>query len=523
MAATTSSKRARLTNLGILLLPFYCISRNCYIQLSSHCNHFASKKQELFLFFSALAQFLRICYDAGRICFSKGVDILSENQLIQGNVRTALARFALPFLAASLIQFLYGAVDLMIVGRFGDAAGVSAVATGSQIMQTLTGLISGFAAGGTVLIGQYLGARREEDVKRSIGTMFSVFTVIALFATLVFTLASNRIVALMQVPDEAVIPARQYIFTCCCGLIFITGYNVICGMLRGMGDSRRPMIFIAISCCVNIVGDLMLVGPLGLGALGAAIATVFAQAVSMTLALIFLFRGPYARYFTGRWFRPSRDKAALLFRLGTPIALQDFLVAFSFLLITAIVNQIGLDESAAVGVVERIIGFGMLAPIAFMSAISAMTAQNMGAGQPDRAVSAAKYGLIYSLVFGVVMLAVLQLFPHWAMSLFIDDSVVIAHGALYLRTYSIDCLLVCVVFCLNGFFSGCGRTGFTMVNSLTSTFVVRVPVVWLMSRMPGVTLLQIGMAAPLASALQMIMQLCYLKWGGWRKAVIQAQ
>ena len=445
---------------------------------------------------------------------------MSENQLTQGSVRTALIRFALPFLGATLIQFLYGAVDLMIVGRFGDAAGVSAVATGSQLMQTLTGLISGFAAGGTVLIGQYTGARREDDIKATIGTMFALFAAAAAVATVVLTLATGAMVSAMRVPAEAVLPARQYIFTCCCGLLFITGYNVICGMLRGMGDSRRPMIFVAISCCVNIVGDLLLVGPLHMGALGAAIATVFAQAVSMCLALTVLFRGEYARFFTGRWFRVRRDKAAFLLRLGTPMAMQDFLVSLSFLLITAIVNGIGLDQSAAVGVVERIIGFGMLVPIAFMSAISAMTAQNIGAGRQDRAVSAMKYGLVYSLIFGVLMLAALQIFPQFAMGLFIDDPAVISHGALYLRTYSFDCLLVCVVFCFNGFFSGCGRTGFTLANSLISTFAVRVPVVWLMSRLAGVTLLQIGLAAPLASLLQIIMQLCYMKWGGWRKAVI---
>jgi putative MATE family efflux protein len=445
---------------------------------------------------------------------------LSENQLTQGNVRTALIRFALPFLGASLIQFLYGAVDLIIVGRFGDAAGVSAVATGSQLMQTLTGLISGFAAGGTVLIGQYTGARREDDVKATIGTMFALFAAAAAAATVVLTLATGAMVSVMRVPDEAILPARQYIFTCCCGLLFITGYNVICGMLRGMGDSRRPMIFVAISCCVNIVGDLLLVGPLHMGALGAAIATVFAQAISMCLALTVLFRGEYARFFTGRWFRIRRDKVGFLLRLGTPMAMQDFLVSLSFLLITAIVNGIGLDQSAAVGVVERIIGFGMLVPIAFMSAISAMTAQNIGAGRQDRAISAMKYGLVYSLIFGVLILAALQIFPQFAMGLFIDDPAVIGHGALYLRTYSIDCLLVCVVFCFNGFFSGCGRTGFTLANSLISTFTVRVPMVWLMSRMAGVTLLQIGLAAPLASLLQIIMQLCYMKWGGWRKAVI---
>ena len=446
---------------------------------------------------------------------------MTENHLTQGDVRKGLIRFALPFLGATLLQFLYGAVDLMIVGRFGDAANVSAVATGSQLMQTLTGFISGFAAGGTILIGQYNGARRAEDVKQSIGTMFSLFTYIALGAALIFALSTNPFVTLMQVPAEAVPPARQYIFTCSCGLIFIVGYNMICGMLRGMGDSRRPMIFIAISCCTNIVGDLILVGGLHMGALGAAIATVFAQALSMGLAMAVLLKGEYSSYFTGQWFRPCRDKVTRLFRLGTPIALQDFLVSLSFLLITAIVNNIGLNESAAVGVVERIIGFAMLAPIAFMSAISAMTAQNIGAGQRDRAISATRHGLVYSLLFGVVMLAALQLFPQAAMGLFIDDATVIGHGILYLRTYSFDCLLVCIVFCLNGFFNGCGCTGFTMANSLVSTFAVRVPVVWLMSRLAGVTLLQIGLGAPLATTLQIIMQLCFLKWGSWRKEIIQ--
>lgn len=445
---------------------------------------------------------------------------MSENRLIRGDVRTALIRFALPFLGASLLQFLYGAVDLMIIGRFGSAADVSAIATGSQLMQTLTALIAGFAAGGTVLIGQYLGARREEDVKQSIGTMFSLFTLIAIAAAAVFALSTDLLVALMQVPEEAVSPARDYIFTCSCGLVFITGYNIICGMLRGMGDSRRPMIFIAVSCCTNIAGDLLLVGVFGLGALGAAIATVSAQALSMALALTVLLRGEYSRYFIGKWFRPARDKTRLLFRLGTPIALQEFLVSLSFLLITAIVNDIGLNESAAVGVVERIIGVGMLAPVAFMSAISAMTAQNVGAGQRSRAVTATRYGMAYSLVFGVLMLLLLQLFPSFAMGLFIDDPAVVSHGVLYLRTYSFDCLLVCAVFCLNGFFSGCGRTGFTMANSLLSTFLVRVPVVWIMSRIAGVTLLHIGLAAPLASALQIAIQLAYLRWGNWRKAII---
>jgi len=443
---------------------------------------------------------------------------LPENKLLQGDVRAALIRFALPFLGASVIQFLYGTIDMMVVGRFGDAAGVSAVATGSQVMQTITGLVAGLTTGGTVLIGQYIGAGRTGDVKRAIGTIFSLFAALALAGTLVLTLCTNFIVTLMRVPEQAVLPARQYIFTCACGLLFITGYNAVCGILRGLGDSKRPMIFIAISCCVNIVGDLLLVGLLGLGALGAAIATIFAQAVSMVLALLFLFRGEYASYFSLALLRPHRQTAGRLLGLGFPIALQNSLTDLSFLIITAIVNNIGLDQSAAVGVVERVIGLGILIPVAFMSAISAMTAQNIGAGKLERAVTATRYGILYSLILGILPFAVLELLPQLAIRLFIDDSAVIAHGVLYLRSYSIDCLLVCLVFCLNGFFSGCGRTGFTMANCLIATFAVRVPVVWLVSRLPDVTMFHIGLAAPLASILQIIIQLCYLKWGSWRES-----
>jgi len=445
------------------------------------------------------------------------VSFLTENKLLQGDVPSALLRFALPFLGASLIQFLYGTIDMMVVGRFGDAAGVSAVATGSQVMQALTGLVTGLTAGGTVLIGQYTGAGRSEDVKRAVGTIFSLFAALALAGAAVLALASGAIVSMMQTPAGAVAPARQYVFTCSCGLVFITGYNAACGVLRGLGDSKRPMLFIGISCCVNIAGDLLLVGAFGLGALGTAIATIFAQAVSMVLALVFLCRGEYARYFS---LRPDGGTAGRLLRLGLPIALQNFLTDLSFLLITAIVNHIGLDQSAAVGVAERIIGIGILVPFAFMSAISAMTAQNIGAGKPERAFAAARYGVLFCLIPGVLALAALQFFPQWAMGLFIDDAAVIGHGVLYLRSYSFDCLLVCLVFCLNGFFSGCGRTGFTMANCLIATFAVRVPAVWLISRMSGVTLFHIGLASPMASLLQIAIQLWYLKRGTWKTAEV---
>ena len=216
-----------------------------------------------------------------RLSFRRGRAILSgyetkrsvppcPSSLTEGNVRRALSRFAIPFLGASLLQFLYGAVDLIVVGQFADQAGIAAVSTGSQVMQAVTDFIIGLSTGGTVLVGQYLGARRGEDVNRAIGTLFSLFALIAVVLAAAFALSTNAIVALMQVPAAAVAPARQYLFICACGLVFITGYNMVSGVLRGLGDSKRPMYFVLVACIINIVGDLLLVGVFGLGAAGAA-------------------------------------------------------------------------------------------------------------------------------------------------------------------------------------------------------------------------------------------------------------
>ena len=388
---------------------------------------------------------------------------MSQLSLTEGNVRRALSRFAIPFLGASLLQFLYAAVS-----------------TGSQVMQAVTNFIIGLSTGGTVLVGQYLGARRGEDVNRAIGTLFSLFALIAVVLAAAFALSTNAIVALMQVPAAAVAPARQYLFICACGLVFITGYNMVSGVLRGLGDSKRPMYFVLVACIINIVGDLLLVGVFGLGA-----------------------------------------AAARILRLGLPVAVQNVLVTLSFLIITAIVNHMDvLAQSAAVGLVERITGFIMLFPIAFQSAISAMTAQNMGAGRPDRARQGLKYGILFCLAADIAMFVLVQLVPGLAMRLFTPDAEVIYHGVLYLRTYSIDCILVTFVFTLNGFYSGCGRTGFTLFNSLASTFLVRVPAVFFISLLPGVTLLHIGVAAPAASAIQVLLQLLYFRTGRWNHSVL---
>ncbi len=446
-----------------------------------------------------------------------------SNTLLHGKVGPALLRFALPFLAASLLQQLYSTVDMIAVGRLSAHAAVSlsAVSTGGQMTYAVTSLLIGLATGSTVLIGQYVGAGRREDISRTIGTMFPLFALIAVGVSALMAALTGPLVALLQVPAEAVEEARQYLFICAIGMIFVAGYNMVSGILRGLGDSKSPMILVAIACVINIIGDILLVGPLQMGAAGAAVATVTAQGLSFLFSLVILRRRKDFPFdFKRSSFHLHRDQSRQLLKLGVPIAFQDFSIGISFLFITAFINRIGLDESACVGVVGRVSCIAMLVSTAFMSAIAAMSAQNIGAGQPKRARAAMLWGIGLSFVFSAVLFVLIQLFPGQILSVFTDEAGVIEKGVLYLRSNIIDALLVSFVFCMNGFFSGCGHTTFSMVNNLISTYGVRVLGTLAVSLIPGTNMFHIGLAAPAASAVQIVIQLIYLRSGRWRKNTV---
>ncbi|MGM9607940.1 MAG: MATE family efflux transporter [Oscillospiraceae bacterium] len=447
----------------------------------------------------------------------------NKNSLLHGRVGPALLRFALPFLAASLLQQLYSTVDMMAVGRLSatPAVSLSAVSTGGQMTYAVTSLLIGLATGSTVLIGQYVGAGRREDVSRTIGTMFPLFTLIALGVSVVMAALTGPLVALLQVPAQAVREAEQYLFICAVGMIFVTGYNMVSGILRGLGDSKSPMVLVAIACAINIIGDIVLVGPLQLGAAGAAIATVTAQGLSFLFSLVILRRRrDFPFDFKRSSFHLHRDQSKQLLKLGVPIAFQEFSIGISFLFITAFINRIGLDESACVGVVSRVSCIAMLVSTAFMSAIAAMSAQNIGAGQPKRARAAMLWGIAFSFIFSSVLFVLIQLFPGQILSFFTEEAGVIEKGILYLRSNIIDALLVSFVFCMNGFFSGCGHTTFSMVNNLISTYGVRVLGTLAVSMIPGTTMFHIGLAAPTASAVQIVIQLFYLRSGRWKRNTV---
>lgn len=436
--------------------------------------------------------------------------MMKPRSLIEGSVTKSLVRFAFPFMLASLLQVLYGAVDLFVVGRFADTAAVSAVSTGSQVMSMVTNIVLGITTGTTVLMGQYFGARLERDLAKTLGTSIVLFAALAAATTALMLSLCDVIVGAMQAPEVAVAGTRAYVMTCSAGVVFIVGYNVVAAILRGLGDSKTPLYFVGIACAVNVVMDFVLVAGFHMGAAGAAAATVLAQGISFVAALFYLRVRGVGFAFSLRDVRFAAGKATQTLRLGLPAALQNGLVSLSFLIITMIINRMGVVASASVGVVEKLIGLLMLPPSAFSAAVAAMTAQNVGAGQYPRAKACMRWGIGLSLAAGAVACALAQVIPGALVSLFTDKPDVIAMASQYLRSYALDCLLVAFVFCMNGFLSGCGRSLFCMAHNLAATFLLRIPLSFLFSRMAAQSLYPMGLAAPLASVGSIVLCVLYL-------------
>ncbi len=321
----------------------------------------------------------------------------------------------------------------------------------------------------------------------------------------------------MKTPPEAVSAARSYIFICSCGLPFITGYNGVSGIFRGIGDSRTPVIFIGLACIVNVIGDFLFTGWMGMGAAGAAFATVIAQAVSFLAALAYMYKKGFSFPFGRRHLRLRRKPAAAILKVGFPLALQDALVNVSFLIITTIINTMGLTASAAVGVVEKIISFAMLPPSAIASAVTTVTAQNIGAKKPERAKRALWYGIGFSLIFGIAVCIFVQFFAPLVTAVFSRDEAVILAAAQYLRSYSYDCILVSFVFCINSYFSGRSNALVPFIHSMIATFLVRIPATYGFSLIAGDSLFPMGLAAPLASVVSIVICFGYMRWEETRK------
>ncbi len=442
---------------------------------------------------------------------------MEQKKFTEGKILSHLIKFALPVLLAIFLQTMYGAVDLLVVGQFSTAAHVSAVSTGSWVMQTITSVIVGLAMGTTVLLGRRIGEGKARESGLIVGSSIALFAVIGVVITIAMQFAAVPIAHAMQCPAEAFEPAVEYMRICSGGAIFIVAYNILGSIFRGIGNSKMPLLTVFIACILNIAGDLLLVGVFGMASAGAAIATVFAQAVSVVLSVVIITRKKLPFEFRKKDVRFHTDTIKQVIKLGSPIAIQDLLVCISFLVINAIVNGLGVVASAGVGVAEKVCGFVMLVPSAFMQSMSAFVAQNIGAGKADRAKKALQYGIICSLIAGAAMAYVAFFHGDFLAGLFAGkDAAVVSAGAEYLKSYAIDCLLVCFLFCFIGYFNGCGHTTFVMIQGICGAFGVRVPLSYILSGILPVSLFRIGLATPASTVVQITMCLIYYAIAGAR-------
>lgn len=443
-----------------------------------------------------------------------------ENDLSQGSVAKKLFAFSMPFLLSNLIQALYNTADMIIVGQVNGTAAIAGVNIAGQITHVITNLVIGLSMGATVLIGQYKGRNERDGMRETISTLFSSLAFLALAITGIMMFAYRPLLRWLDTPAGAMKSAENYLFITMLGTVFIFGYNALSAVMRGMGDSKRPLVFVAISCVINVLLDLLLVWAFDMGAAGAAIATVFSQAVSMILCILYLKHNDFIFSFDRTSFRFYPERLRLLLKIGVPSSVQNVVVGFSFLFLTALVNSFGEEASAALGAVSKYNSFGILPTVAMSSAISAMVAQNIGAGEQKRALKTTWIGFGIAASLSAAIFVLTQLFPREILLLFDNNESMLEQGIPYMRVFSLEYLIVPLHFSLNGLFIGTGHTTFPLFSSITSSIIARVPAAYLFSKLLGFGMSGVSWGAVVASLSAALISLIFFWSGHWKKEVI---
>ncbi len=426
-----------------------------------------------------------------------------ERNLTTGSVFKNIVIFSLPYFLSYFLQTLYGLADLFIIGQYEGVASTTAVSVGSQVMHMLTVMIVGLAMGTTVSIGRAVGAGDQKRMSACVGNTVTLFMLVSVVLTAALVLLVDPIVSGMSTPAEAVDGTSRYLTVCFIGIPFITAYNIISSIFRGMGDSKSPMYFIAVACAANIALDYLFMGAMRLGPVGAALGTTLAQAISVLVAFIAIRRRRSVAVSRGD-LHPRRDVMGQILGIGVPVALQDGLIQIAFILITVIANLRGLTDSAAVGIVEKLISFLFLVPSSMLSTVSAIGAQNIGAGDYGRAKQTMWYAIGIAVGFGVIVSALFQFIAEPVVGLFTPDEGVIAAGGQYMHGYIFDCLFAGIHFCFSGYFCACGKSMISFIHNISGVALVRVPGAYLMSKMYPATLLPMGLATAAGSILQVL-------------------
>lgn len=423
-----------------------------------------------------------------------------------------MAGFSLPYLLSYFMQLLYGLADLFVIGLYDGVASTTAVSIGSQFMHFLTVMIVGLAMGSTVTLARAVGAKNEGGASKTIGSSVSLFIAVSVVTATVLLLIIRPIVSVMSTPVEAINGTADYLRICFIGIPFITAYNVIASIFRGIGDSKSPMYFVAVACAFNILLDFIFIGSMNMGPVGAALGTTLSQTFSVGISLFYLKRKGLGIRFHKHDLRPDRPTLSTILKIGTPIALQDGFIQIAFLAITVIANNRGLVDSAAVGIVEKLIGMLFLVPSAMLSTVSTMTAQNIGAGQAERCRLTLRYAVMIALSYGMLMAILIQFTAEPIVGWFTSDPEVIHAGGQYFRSYVIDTVFAGIHFCLSGYFVAYGYSIVSFIHNVASIILARVPLSYIFSVNFPDTLFPMGLAAPIGSLLSVLICIGFLIW-----------
>lgn len=430
------------------------------------------------------------------------------NNFTEGNIAKKLITFMLPILASLILQAMYGAVDTLVVGKFGSNAGLSGVSTGSSIISFVTFTVAAFCSAVMIQIARYLGEKKEERIGKVIGGAFCFFMVLSIILTIVLLVFAKPLAVLMQSPKEAFDKTVIYIQICGAGMIFIVFYNVISSIFRGLGNSKLPLLFVGISCIVNIVLDLIFVIVFKWDVAGAALATVIAQTVSVILSIIIILKQKLPFTITLKDFKFNKE-VVLFTKIGFPIALQEILTNVSFAALLAFVNKLGLDQSSGYGIANKIVSFAMLIPSALMQSMASFVGQNVGANKLNRAKKAMYIGMVIGSIVGIFILLALIFFGKEISILFTDNQNYAYESGEYLKGFALEAIVTCILFSYMGYFSGQGKTMFVMIQGIAQTFLVRLPMSYLMSIRPNPSLMLIGLAGPSATIFGIIINVIY--------------
>lgn len=430
------------------------------------------------------------------------------NDFTQGSILKKMIKFMIPILGALVLQAMYGAVDLMIVGQFGTTSGLSGISTGSNIMNLATFVVAGLAMAVTVQISKYIGMKNEERIGRLLGATIALFSIISVVVSVVLIVFAPQLSVLMQAPEEALDLTVQYVRICGTGFLLITAYNTISSVFRGLGDSKSPLIFVAIACCVNIVGDLVLVAGFGLNVIGAAVATVAAQGISVLLSVLII-RKKKLPFHIYKQDICLNEEIKGIFKIGTPIALQELLTQLSFLALCAFVNSLGLAASSGYGVASKIQGFVMLIPGSLMQSMSSFVSQNVGAGKEKRAFRAMLTGIGIGAVVGVFVFIGVVFYGDVLAGIFTNDAAVVQEAFHYLRGFALEAIVTAVLFSFMGYYNGHARTFWVMIQGLAQTFIVRLPMAYIMTMQPDANLFKIALSAPSATIFGIVLNIAY--------------